>query len=145
MATDRVSESITIAAEPAAVWDVIADFEAYPEWQDEFTEAEVLEVGEDGWGTKARYRLSAMGITVVMTLAYTYTDDAMSWRLVESDKLQRNDGTYTLTDRGDGTTELSYELEVESTIPLPSFMRTRLAKKIVHDALAGVKSRAEAA
>jgi len=143
VATDRVSESIQIDADLGAVFEVVGDFEAYPDWQEEFTDAEVLETGDDGWGTKARYKMSAMGITITMVLAYTYSDTEMSWRLVESDKLQRNDGAYRMADLGDGGTELTYELEIESNLPLPSFVRKKLTKKIVHDALVGVKARAE--
>jgi ribosome-associated toxin RatA of RatAB toxin-antitoxin module len=45
--TNAVQDSIVVHADPDAVWDVIADFEAYPEWQPEIREAEVLET--DGY------------------------------------------------------------------------------------------------
>ena len=143
MATDRVRESIVIKADVDAIYEVIGDFESYPEWQEEFRTAEILETNEDGWGTKVHYTLSAMGISAHLTLEYTYEDTKMSWQLVESDKLQRLDGAYTMDDLGDGTTEMTYELEVESTIPLPSMVRKQLAKKIVRQGLDGVKARVE--
>lgn len=141
MATDRVKESILIKADASAIYDVIADFDSYPEWQEEFRSVEVLETDADGWGTKVRYQLSALGIATDLVLEYVYEDTRMTWKLVESDKLQRLDGAYTLDDRGDGTTEMTYELEVESTIPLPSMIRKQLARKIVRQGLDGVKQR----
>lgn len=143
MATDRVHSDIVIQASPGEIYDIIGDLEAYPEWQEEFKEAEILETDEDGWATRARFKLAAMGMSLHMVLAYTYTDTVMSWTLVESDLLQRNEGSYTLTDNGDGTTTLTYELEISSTIPLPSMLRRQLANRIVTGSLKHVKQRAE--
>lgn len=141
---DSVRESIVIDAEPASVYDTIGDFERYPEWLTEFKTVEVTQVRDDGWAQQARYTLGAVGITLSFVLDYTYTDDRIEWTLVEGDMLQRLDGAYDLTDNGDGTTTLTYELEVTSSIPLPGFVRRKVAAKIVSDSLAAAKQRAEA-
>lgn len=144
MAAERVRESIDIDAELGAVYDVIGDVESYPEWLEEFKEAEVLATREDGWVERARFTLASMGMSINMVLAYTYDDTRMSWELVEGDMINRNDGAYDLVDNGDGTTTLSYELLVEANVPLPGMVRRRLAKKTVVDALKAIKQRAEA-
>lgn len=144
VATDRVSESVVIDAELGTVYDVVGDFDTYPEWLEEFKAAEVLATREDGWAEQVRFTMASMGLTIHMTLAYTYTDTRMSWELVEADMMTRNDGAYDMVDNGDGTTTLTYELEVETSVPLPGMIRKKLAQKTVNDSLKAIKLRAEA-
>lgn len=143
MASDSVKHGIVIAADLPTIFEIIADFDSYPGWQDAFKAAETLETGPDGWGTRARYTIEQMGLSETFELAYTYTDTSMSWRLVEGHRIKRLDGTYTITELDDGTCRLTYELETETSLPLPSFARRKIADKIVHDGLHGVKRRAE--
>ena len=144
MATDSVTESITINADLGTVYDVVGDFESYPEWLEEFKAVEVLQTREDGWAEKVRFTLASMGISLDMVLAYTYGDTRMEWVLEEGSMMTRNDGAYDMVDNGDGTTTLTYELLVETSVPLPSMVRKRLAKKTVVDSLKAIKVRAEA-
>ena len=141
--TDVVNDSIVVNADPDSVMDVIADFDAYTDWQDEIKEVEILETDEDGWGTKVRFRVDAKIAQVNYVLSYTYEDAAMRWTMVEGDKVKRNDGSYELTDQGDGTTLVSYNLEVEPGIKIPSMVRKQAEKRIAHGALKALKRRVE--
>jgi ribosome-associated toxin RatA of RatAB toxin-antitoxin module len=143
MAGDRVQDSIDVAASPDEVMEVIADFEAYPEWQPEFREVEILETDDDGWGTKVRFVVDAKVMQATLVLDYTYEDDAMRWELVEGDGVKRNDGAYLLEDKGDGTTHVTYEVEIEPSVPMPGMLRRKAAKKIATGALRGMKQRVE--
>ncbi|MEX2621516.1 MAG: SRPBCC family protein [Egibacteraceae bacterium] len=141
--SEAVSESITVQAVPDAVMDVIADFEAYPEWQREIKAVEVLETDDDGWGTAVRFTVDAKIFSMTYVLGYTYTDDAMRWTLLEGDQVSKIDGSYLLADKGDGTTEVTYHLEVVPAISLPKMVRRKAAQRIVEGALAGMKARVE--
>lgn len=143
MATDSVEKTLTINADLGTVYDVVGDFESYPDWLEEFREAEVLETYDDGWAKQVRYVLHAMGISIDMTLAYTYTDTRVEWHLVDGDMISKNDGSYEMADNGDGTTALTYALEVVTNVPLPGMVRKRIAKKTVSDSLDAIKKRAE--
>lgn len=140
---DVVRDSIVIAADPDSIMDVIADYETYPDWQDEIKEAEILETDEDGWGTQVRFSVDATIAVVNYVLSYTYTDTSVRWTMVEGDKLKRNDGSYALTDQGDGTTLVEYDLEIEPGIKVPSMLRKQASKRIVRTALEGLKRRVE--
>lgn len=141
---DSVTDSIVVHAAPEVVWDVIADFERYPEWNDEVTEVEILESDDHGWGTKVRYRIDAGVIGATVVLEYAYDDQAMSWWLVEGDKVRKNDGTYTVELQDDGTTHVTYELEVEPVIRIPGVMKRQAARRIITRALKSMKDQAEA-
>lgn len=140
---DTVTEQVQVQADPDTVFEVIGDFATYPEWQDEVQEAEVLATDDDGWATRVRFVLDAKIFTTTFVLDYTYTDTTISWTLVDSDTLRRNEGSYTLLDRGDGTTDLTYSLVIEPSVPVPGMLRRRAAKRIVDGALLNVKARAE--
>lgn len=142
--TDAVKDSITVNADADVVWDVIADFEAYTEWQDDVKEVEVLETGDDGWATLVRYKVDAKIMQAVLVLEYEYSDTEMRWWLVEGEGVRKNDGTYTVEPQDDGTTHVTYELEVVPSVPVPGMMRRRAAKRIIEAALREMKQRAEA-
>lgn len=138
-----VTDSIVVNAEPDAIWDVIAGFEQYPEWQDGVKEAEVLETGDDGWATRVRFVIDAQRFRAEMVIAYTYTDDEMRWQLVEGDGVKENTGSYRLEPLDNGSTRVTYELEVTPSIRLPGVLRRMAAQRIVDTALRGMKQRVE--
>jgi ribosome-associated toxin RatA of RatAB toxin-antitoxin module len=142
--SDVVSDRITVEATPEAVWDVIADFEAYPQWQPDVKEAEILEYTDDGWGERVRFVVDAKLFVARLVLAYTYTDTTMRWVLVEGDKVRKNDGVYTVEPLDDTTTEVTYELEIAPAVPIPGVMRRTAARRIVGAALSDMKQRVEA-
>lgn len=141
--SDAVSDSIIVHADPDTIMEVIADFPSYPDWQEEIKEVEVLDTDEDGWATQVRYRVDAKLFSTTYVLAYAYTDTAMRWTLVEGDQVRKIDGAYTLEDQGDGTTRVTYDLEVEPAISLPGMLKRKAAQRIIDGALKGMKRRVE--
>lgn len=143
MASDQVRESIVVTAPVGAVYDTVTSYERYPEWMEEFKEVEVLRRRRDGRADTVRYVLSAVGVTMGMTLAYTYGDSRVDWVLVDGDMITVNDGAYEMSANADGTTLLTYELMLETTVPLPGVVRRRFAKRTVNESLRSIKRRAE--
>ncbi|CAN5726238.1 hypothetical protein BH24ACT15_BH24ACT15_17090 [soil metagenome] len=143
MASDQVRESIVVTAPVGAVYDTVTSYELYPEWMEEFKEVEVLRRRRDGRADTVRYVLSAVGVTMGMTLAYTYGDSRVDWVLVDGDMITVNDGAYEMSANADGTTLLTYELMLETTVPLPGVVRRRFAKRTVNESLRSIKRRAE--
>ena len=141
--TDAVRDSIVVNADPDSILDVVADLEAYPEWQAEVKAVEVLETDDDGWPTKARLDVDVKVLQASMVLEYTYPDEGMRWRLLEGKGLTKNDGAYLLDDRGDGTTEVTYEVEIATNIKVPSMVRRQISKRAVDTALKAMKKRVE--
>lgn len=142
--SDAVSDRIEINAPPQAVMDVIFDIEAYPQWQNDVREVEVLERDDEGRAARARFVVDARMFTAVYTLDYTYDTDGVSWGLVSSDQLRQLDGSYRVAGGTDGTTTVTYEVVVDPTISVPRFMRRKAAEHIVRNALQGLKQRVEA-
>src|SRR4051794_22573822 len=96
---------------------VIADFPAYPQWGAAPRTVEVLESGDDGRARRVRFVIDAQIIKDDYTLDYSWDGDrSVSWTLVSSQIMKRQDGSYTLVETG-GRTEVTYTITIESSIP----------------------------
>src|SRR5690349_23521639 len=116
---EQTSSSITIDAPPADVMAVIADFGSYPTWAKGVQKAEVTAPGAGGRAEQVYFVLDVSPIKDEYTLAYDWdADREVTWTLVEGNMLRMLDGAYTLVDRGDGTTEVTYRLALDVSIPL---------------------------
>ena len=142
---DQTQSSIVIAAPPAQIMGVIADLPAYPQWSDGITEVTVLSVFEDdNRPADARFKLSSGAIKDVYELEYDWDgDESVSWTLTKGDMLTAMDGVYALTDNGDGTTTVNYQLAVDVKIPMIGMIKRKAEKVIVDTALKGLKKRVE--
>ena len=144
---DRTVSSIVIDAAPAAVLEVIADFEKYPDWTGAVKEVTVLDRLPDGRGSKVRFVLDAGAIRDTYVLDYTWDFDelgtgTLSWALVESTVLKALDGTYALS-AVKGGTDVRYSLAVDLRIPMLGMLRRKAEKAIIDAALNELKKRVE--
>jgi carbon monoxide dehydrogenase subunit G len=141
---DRTSSSIMIKAGRREVIAVIADFEGYPGWAGGIRAVEVLETGTDGRPEKVRMTIDAGPIKDTIGLSYEWDgEDAVRWTLVEQGTVVTSlHGSYLLADR-DGGTEVTYELAVESRIPMIGMVKRKGEKMIIDSALKGLKRHIE--
>lgn len=142
--TDLVRKDLRIRATKTAVYDTLCDFSSYPEWISEIRRADVIREDSDGRADEVHFVMGAVGVSLGLTLSYRYSDTQVAWHLVKGDMLQRLDGAYDILDNGDGTTTLTYTLEIDSNLPVPGVFRRRVARKIVGDTLNAIRARAEA-
>jgi hypothetical protein len=141
---EQTESSITVAATPAEVMAVITDFEAYPDWNDEVKQVEVLSVYEDSERpAEVRFLLDAGAIKDDYVLEYDWVgDDELRWHLVKGEMLRAMDGAYVLTPVPGGT-EVSYRLSVDVRIPMIGMIKRKAEKVIIDRALKGLKERVE--
>jgi len=140
--SDVVRDAVRVEASPEDVMAVIADVEAYPSWQEEIKEAEVLESDEQGRPLRARLSVDAKLFTTTYVLRYDYPEGEMRWELEESDQLRELTGRYVL-EPDDGGTKATYELTVVPRMRVPGLMRRQAARRIVDGALESMRRRVE--
>ena len=145
---DRTESSIVIDAPPGEVLDVIADFEAYPEWADAVKEVRVLAEEGDGWADQVEFTLDAGAIKDTYVLDYDWDvknngTGVVSWSLVEANVLKAMNGSYTLTARGKDQTTVTYRLAVDVKIPMLGMLKRKAEKVIIDTALKELKKRVE--
>ncbi|MEI6621363.1 MAG: SRPBCC family protein [Actinomycetes bacterium] len=141
---DKTQGDIKITADKSAIMDVIADLPSYPEWADGVKGIDVKESFDDGRPKLATFSFASGPIKDEFTLLYDFNgNDSVSWCLTEGHVITQEQGTYTLTDNGDGTVTVLYDLEVGINMPLPGFAKRKAAKQMVKIALNGLKDRVE--
>ena len=141
--TDSVKDSIDVRATAEQVFEVAADFAAYPDWNANIKKVEVKETDSEGRGTKVWYQVDAKVKTVSYTLAYDYSDAprSFSWDLLDGDVKELN-GSYTF-DEFDDVTEVVYETAVDPGFPIPKMLKRQAQRAIVRGALEDLKKRVE--
>jgi Polyketide cyclase / dehydrase and lipid transport len=152
---DRTESSTVIAAEPAAVLDVIADFDSYPEWASEFKAGKVSKVavilgGHDGWADQVEFTLAGpIKDTYVLAYDWEVAEDGtgvVSWSLVSAPAraqvLKALNGSYTLKATGTGTS-LTYRLSVDVKIPGFGMLKRKVESVIIDAALKELKKHVE--
>lgn len=142
---ERTKRSISIDAAPARVMDVIADFDAYPEWVDAATSVEVTESGSAGRARQVRFVLDAGMVKDNYELRYDWSADGLSvsWELVRGDIQKSQYGSYALVAEPGGGTTVTYELAVDLTIPMIGLFKRKAEKIITDTALKELKKRVE--
>lgn len=144
---DEATEHITIAASPQHCWNVVLDFERYPEWAKDVKEAVVREHDEHGRATEVEFRASALGRSTHYTLGYDYSDAPrrLSWSLVKGDIMRSLGGHYEFTPSATlaGGTDVEYRVSIELVVPLPGFVKRRAEVRIL-STIKELKTRAEA-
>ena len=139
---EQSTQSIVVSAPAADVMAVIADFEAYPQWVSAARTVEVLETGPDGRARRVRFVID-MVLRDEYVLDYTWDGDRqVSWTLVSSGLMKRQDGSYTLR-AVDGGTEVTYRLAVEIGMAAIGMFKRRAEKVILDTALKELKKRVE--
>jgi uncharacterized protein YndB with AHSA1/START domain len=135
---------ITIDAPLPRVFDVLVDFERYPEWVADLKHASVVATDDEGRSTEVEFRAAAMGRSTTYRLGYDYADapNRLGWFLVEGDLERELDGNYHLEegDGGEGTTKVTYELSIDLIVPIPGFVKRRAETRIVKAALEDLKA-----
>ena len=141
---EQTTSSIVIDAAPADIMAVIADFPAYPEWAKGVTRADVVAAYDDGSAEQVFFALDVSPIKDEYTLAYEWKgDEAVTWSLVEGKMLRALDGAYLLRDLGNGSTEVTYRLALDVSIPLIGMLKRKGEKILIDTALRGLKKRVE--
>ena len=143
--TEQAIEQLVVGADLARCYDVLLDFEQYPQWAPDIKEARVLARDDEGRGTRVAFRAAAMGRSASYVLEYDYfsVPEALSWRLVEGDIMRGLDGEYRFAPSGDGDTEITYRLSVDLVVPIPGFVKRRAEGKIMSTALRELRRRVE--
>ena len=141
---EQTTSTIVIDAPPADVMAVIADFESYSSWAKGVQTAEVRATGAGGRPEQVFFVLDVSPIKDEYTLAYTWHGDReVTWELVEGKMLKALDGAYVLREVGEGSTEVTYRLALDVSIPLIGMLKRKGEKILIDTALKGLKKRVE--
>ncbi|ATB38954.1 cyclase/dehydrase [Cystobacter fuscus] len=136
------SRTIVINAPPEKLFDVIAQYEKYPEFLSEVKKIRVLERKDNT--LKVQYE-----VDVIKTIRYTIlvTEERpkrMSWTFVEGEVMKDNKGSWVLEPDGEGRTKATYTVELALGPLVPKAIVNALTETSLPKMLESFKRRAEA-
>ena len=142
--SDMSRSTIVIEAPMSEVSEVLFDLEKYPDWSDSITKVKVTERDEGGRVTGATMTIAAGAVKDEVSLSYNWdgAPQRLEFELEDAKMLTKMDGAYILKDLGDET-EVTYELSVGVSMPIPQMMITKQEKTTIDQALAQLKEHCE--
>jgi ribosome-associated toxin RatA of RatAB toxin-antitoxin module len=106
-----VSRTETFDVEIEKLYNVIEDYESYPDFVDGVSTINVLEKDENG--ARVEYGLNLIKkFKYVLKLTHN-RPNGLSWEFESGDLFKKNNGSWDLKDLGNGQTEVTYSLDVD--------------------------------
>jgi ribosome-associated toxin RatA of RatAB toxin-antitoxin module len=139
------SSTVEIEAPLTEVALVLFNVAGYPEWLSSIKQVEVLESDGQGRVLKANVSVDAGVMKDRATLEYEWSGAPTEVRfsLDEADLMTAMDGKYILKALDDETTQVTYELGVQLSMPVPRMMIAKTEKTTIDQALTELKARFE--
>ena len=140
-----VSKTLEVSAAADAILSIVADFEAYPQWNDEVKGVYILARYHDGRPSQLRIDTEIQGQPGTYIQAVYYPAPSQIQTVMQQGQLfSKQNQLFSVVERGPSSL-LTVDLDVETSIPgVPDLM----VKKLVNDALdhlaGNLKARAEA-
>lgn len=143
--SDQSKNSITIEAPCEKVQALLFNPTAYPEWSSAIKSVSILESDSTGRATKLEMTIKAGQIKdrVILDYDWSAAPDSLTFALDDADLLTEMTGGYSITDNGDDTTSVSYELTVALSMPVPAMMRHKAERETIDLALKEMKEELE--
>jgi ribosome-associated toxin RatA of RatAB toxin-antitoxin module len=133
-----------IAASPQACFDALTDYERLPEWQGAVKRINVLERDAEGRGTVVEYEIDAKVKTVKYRLRQVYDEPAVLGSEYLGGDFKNFSGEWRFIDRGDGTTHVELELDIDPGRFVPGPVKSAIREFVMTRALRDLKAHLEA-
>ena len=139
------SSTITIDAPLAAVQGALFAIDQYPSWSTSIKSSEVVASDDQGRATKVKMTIDAgmMKDRVILDYDWSQAPATLSFSLDDADLLTGMDGSYSIKSIDEDTTQVTYELGVSLSMPIPAMMRQKAEKTTIDQALSQLKASLE--
>ena len=141
--SEKSSSTIVIDAPLADVQAALFDIATYPEWLTSIKKADVLESDDQGRAIKAKLAIDAGVMKDRVTLDYDWSaaPASLSFSMDDADLLTQMDGTYFIKALDEDSTQVTYELTVAVSLPVPSMIITKAQQQTIDAALKELAAR----
>jgi ribosome-associated toxin RatA of RatAB toxin-antitoxin module len=135
--SQKSTSTVVIDAPLADVQAALFSIESYPEWLTSIKKVDVIERDSQNRVTKAKLSIDAgmMKDRVVLDYDWSAEPASLSFTMDEADLLTQMDGTYTLKALDADSTQVTYELEIAVSMPVPAMMITKGQQQTIDAAL----------
>jgi len=137
----KTSTSIEIKASLHEVFDVISDFESYPEFLSGSKKVKVLK--KSGKKMQVEFHMD-----LIKSISYTLDVELkppheLHWTLVKGDFMKSNTGAWKLSEKKKGHTHAVYEIDISFGLLVPKAIASMLVEKNLPSMMKEFKERVE--
>ncbi|WP_375486361.1 SRPBCC family protein [uncultured Mycobacterium sp.] len=126
-----VSKTVEVAADAASVMGIVADFESYPQWNEEIKGLWVLARYDDGRPSQLRLDMAWQGIEGTYIQAVYYPSPTQIQTVMQQGHhFTKHEQLFSVVEMGP-TSLLTVDMDVETEMSVPKPM----VKKMVNDVL----------
>jgi len=142
--SNPTTSTISISATADDVRAVLFDIANYPSWSTSFKAATVIASDAQGRPTQVKLSVDAGALKDKPTLNYDWSayPDRVDFSLEDADLLTEMTGAFIVKDNNDKT-EVTFEMTVALSMPVPEMMRTKAEKSTIDLALKQLKEKLE--
>ncbi|MEW6055981.1 MAG: SRPBCC family protein [Bdellovibrionota bacterium] len=136
----EASKTIEMQVTRDNLWKVITDYEKYGEFVEGVQNVKILSRTKNE--VRIQYGIELLGKEIFYVLDH-FEDipDTMSWKLVESNILKANSGSWIIKDLGGGRSEVTYQLALDFKIYVPGIVLNGLVKSSLPKMLGSFEKR----
>lgn len=137
----RASREIIIDAPAEKILDALADVSDLVSWSPVHKHIEVLDEYEDGRPHHVLATIKVLGLVDKEILEYHWGPDWMVWDANVTAQQRGQHVEYTLTREGPDRTRVRFDITVEPSGPIPSFLVRRASKLVLATATERLRER----
>jgi uncharacterized membrane protein len=143
--SDISTSTVTIQASASEIQEVLSNLSAYPRWSTTIKSVNVITTDDQGRATQVQVSVDAGALKDKPTLNYDWSKapSRLEFSLEDADLLTEMSGAYIIKDNGDDTTDVTYELTVGLSMPVPAVMRQKAEKSTIDLTLKQLKEKLE--
>ena len=145
MPTYGTCQWMEIEASPESCYAALTDYERLPEWQGAVKEVRVLERDSDGAGTVVEYEVDAKVKRVRYRLGQVHDRPHRLGCEYLGGDFRDFSGEWRFIDKGDGSTRVELDLNVDPGRFVPGPVRSAIADVVMKRALNDLKAHLERA
>ncbi|ORV81354.1 cyclase [Mycobacterium interjectum] len=138
-----LSKTVEVSANAASIMGIVADFERYPEWNQEIKGLWVLARYDDGRPSQVRLDADYQGMQATFIQAVYYPgENQIQTVLQQGDLFSKQEQLFSVVETG-AASLLTVDMDVETTLPVPAPMVKSLAGNVLDHLAENLKQRAE--
>ncbi|MBV9089324.1 MAG: SRPBCC family protein [Mycobacteriaceae bacterium] len=138
-----VSKTVEVTAAPETIMSIVADFESYPQWNEEIKGCWVLARYDDGRPSQLRLDVEIQGQAGTFICAVYYPGPAQIYTMLQQgDFFSKQVQTFAVVGMG-ASSLLTVDLDVETTMAVPKMMVKKLTNDLLDYLADNLKKRAE--
>ncbi|HME49178.1 SRPBCC family protein [Mycobacterium sp.] len=138
-----VSKTVEVTAAPETIMSIVADFESYPQWNEEIKGCWVLARYDDGRPSQLRLDVEIQGQSGTFICAVYYPSPSQIYTLLQQgDFFDKQQQTFSVVGLG-ASSLLTVDLDVETKLAIPKMMVKKMTNDLLDYLADNLKKRAE--